>query len=670
MFLTSHVYPSARAAGFGTEPRGGRRSRHQSPGPGEYDAMASVGAQALSTRVNMPTVSRLAPMARRARGAGTHAAAAAAAARYYCAAQPRRPRARRSTRRGQEPGAHSRARGALLTRAPYPFPPSRQAGFGALTAKRDRRPQQASDLGPAAYTLPPWVGGRAIKLSTVHSSPAFSLKDRLPSPESRFANRDVPGPGAYAQTQILGHSALSNVVSPPAWGMHLPRPHSSPTGAEGSLDSLASSGDPAEAARLRRAANSPGPGEYSPNSSFVEPAPPRYSLGRRSTSPGPRAGSGNLGPGSYDIASVYGLGDRRTIGTAALSPSFSLRPRTTDNTASRNRRYPSPAPNEYTMPPALGPSPVYASAGEFSMRPRLERGGGANASPGPGPGEYRVPSTVGGVKVQSTVATAPFWGFGIGDRPGPRAPATPGPGAYRVPASFRPLSPDSVSGITLRGRLAQGTPEAAALKNDSPGPAAFGQLDVTALGTHPKVRTPGLSHGPRMEMTRAQREQAEGPKTVLAAIDYNKVKAAAPSFSLRGRSQPGRRNATEIGPAAYNLQGSGLKSVQRRNTPSWTLKARWHVDERGNGVPGPGAYGELVMPFLDMKLGKSARGGSPGARSRASSPSGSPGISPQTSLYDLGGDASPAGPSRARSPAQNAFGRMSMGPGLAAMLNG
>ena len=76
------------------------------------------------------------------------------------------------------------------------------------------------------------------------------------------------------------------------------------------------------------------------------------------------------------------------------------------------------------------------------------------------------------------------------------------------------------------------------------------------------------------------------------------------------------------------------------------------------------------MLQLLLKLGKSARVGSPGARSRASSPSGSPGISPQTSLYDLGGDASPAGPSRARSPAQNAFGRMSMGPGLAAMLNG
>ena len=517
------------------------------------------------------------------------------------------------------------------------------------------------------------MGGRSIKLSTVNTSPAFSLKDRVPLPESRTSNRDTPGPGTYAQTQILGRSALSNVASPPAWGMHAPpRPFTSPGGGEGSLDSLGSiSGDPAEAARLRRAANSPGPGEYSPNSSFVEPAPPRYSLGRRSTSPGARAGSGNLGPGSYDIASVFGLGDRRAIGTAALSPSFSLRPRTTDNTASVNRRYPSPAPNEYTLPSALGPSPVYHSSGEFSLRPRLERAG-ARASPGPGPGEYRVPSTVGGVKAESTIATAPFWGFGIGDRPGPRAPATPGPGAYRVPASFRPLSPESVYGITLRGRLTQGTPEAAALKQDSPGPAAFGQLDVTALGTHPKVRTPGTSHAPRMHLTRSEREQMEGPKTVLAAVDYNKVKPAAPAYSLRARTQPGRRSGVEIGPAEYNLQGSGLKSVQRRNTPSWTLKARWHVDERGNGVPGPGAYGELVMPFLDLKLGKARGGGaSPSVRSRAASPANSPGISPQTSLYDLGGENAGSGPaSRARSPAQIAYGRMSSGPGLAAMLNG
>jgi hypothetical protein len=174
-----------------------------------------------------------------------------------------------------------------------------------------------------------------------------------------------------------------------------------------------------------------------------------------------------------------------------------------------------------------------------------------------------------------------------------------------------------------------------------------------------------------MHLTRNEREQMAGPKTVLAAIDYNKVKAAAPSFSLRGRSQPGRRSGIEIGPAEYNLQGSGLKSVQRRNTPSWTLKARWHVDERGNGVPGPGAYGELHMPFLDLKLGK-ARGGASPARSRASSPANSPGISPQTSLYDMngenGGGSYPA--SRGRSPAQIAYGRMSSGPGLAAMLNG
>jgi len=564
-----------------------------------------------------------------------------------------------------------------------PLPRRNQAGFGAYTAKRDQRPHEASDLGPAAYELPPWVGGRSIQLSTVPAAPAFSLKPRLPSPESRFANRDVPGPGAYAQTQILGHSALSNVASPPAWGMHAPpaRPQTSPLDARASLASLGSTaGDAAEAARLRRAAGTPGPGEYSPDASYTEHAAPRYSLGRRSASPGPRAGSGSLGPGSYDIASVYGLGDRRAIGAAPLSPSFSLRPRTTDNTASRNRRYPSPAPNEYSLPAALGPSPVYASAGEFSMRPRLSRAG-ANASPGPGPGEYRVPSTVGGVKALSTVATAPFFGFGIGDRPGPRAPATPGPGAYRLPTAFRPLSPDSAYGVSLRPRLAQGTPEAAALRNDSPGPAAFGQLDVTALGTHPKVRTPGLGMAPRMEQTRAQREQAEGPKTVLAAVDYNKVKSASPRYSLRGSSQPGRRDATEIGPAAYNLQGSGLKSVQRRNTPSWTLGARWHVDERGNGVPGPGAYGELHMPFLDLKLGGAAAGGggarrpgagspaAPAARSRSPSPAASPDVSPQTSLYGNEGGAMSSGmPSRSHTP--NAYGRMSMGPGLASLING
>jgi len=59
MFLTSHIYPSAPAPGFGTEPRGGRRSRHASPGPGAYEvqAMSGVGSQALSTRLSPPFVS-------------------------------------------------------------------------------------------------------------------------------------------------------------------------------------------------------------------------------------------------------------------------------------------------------------------------------------------------------------------------------------------------------------------------------------------------------------------------------------------------------------------------------------------------------------------------------------------------------------------------------------
>lgn len=514
------------------------------------------------------------------------------------------------------------------------------------------------------------------------------MKDRLPSPESRFANRDVPGPGAYAQTRILGHSALSHVPSPPAWGMHPPGatpPHLLEGGP--SVASLVGSlGDPAEAARLRRAANSPGPGEYNPNASYTERAPPRYSLGRRSASPGGRTGCGpDLGPGSYDIASVYGVGDKRAIGTSRTSPSFSLRPRTSDATAYRNRRYPSPAPNEYSLPTSLGPSPVYASNGAFSMRPRLPRADAAAsaAAAAPGPGEYSLPSTVGGVKALSNIVTAPFWGFGIGEQhPATRGAGagTPGPGAYRTPTSFRPLSPESAFGVSLHARLELGGPADLARRNDSPGPAAFGQLDVTALGTHPKVRTPGLSAGPRMEMTRAQREQAEGPKTILAAVDYNKVRPAAPSFSLRPRVEEARKASSELGPAAYNLQGSGLKSPQRRNTPSWTLKSRWHVDERGNGVPGPGAYGELVMPFLDLKLGKLA-GYKSTAQSRSGSPAASPGVSPQSSLYDLGG-AVGTPPTRARSPSPGGGGgggsaqrgagtsrHVSSGPGFANLLS-
>jgi hypothetical protein len=151
-----------------------------------------------------------------------------------------------------------------------------------------------------------------------------------------------------------------------------------------------------------------------------------------------------------------------------------------------------------------------------------------------------------------------------------------------------------------------------------------------------------------------------GPKTVLAAFDFNKVKRASPAFSMRPRTVAAgdRAELTNLGPAAYNLQGSGLHSVQRSNTPSWTMKARWRTTrrERDNGVPGPGAYGELLLPFLEMKM--KSRAGSRGG-SRRASPAASRSPSPEPSLWDAGS---------VRTPSPVRFDRISKGPGLASLI--
>jgi hypothetical protein len=335
-------------------------------------------------------------------------------------------------------------------------------------------------------------------------------------------------------------------------------------------------------------------------------------------------------------------------------------------------RNPSPGPNEYSLPSGIGPSYVYHSNGAFSVRGRTLDPIRNPAKETPGPNEYALHSLVGGKQSSSTVLSTPMWGFGIGDRPNQRGPSTPGPGTYTVPTSFRTLSPTSPFGITLKGRLLQGTPEAAAKRNPSPGPAAFGQLDVSVLGNYPAVRTPGLSMSPRMTRTRSQLEAAAGPKSILKIVDMNVCRNAAPSYTLRGRIETKLKDASSLGPAAYNLQGSGFKSPQRRNTPSWTLKARWNTNVKDNGIPGPGTYGEFVLPFYELKMNQSRTGSRTGSRaasrspsptpSRSPSPFSSPSISPQSSIYSIENDVYERETRR--------MDKISKGPGLASLIGG
>jgi hypothetical protein len=156
---------------------------------------------------------------------------------------------------------------------------------------------------------------------------------------------------------------------------------------------------------------------------------------------------------------------------------------------------------------------------------------------------------------------------------------------------------------------------------------------VTVLTTHLATRTPGLSKAERLSplgataATRARSPSASpthgggaagsGPSPLAFLInpDIAAVKPSAPSFSLRSRHEVQQKQAEVEGPAAVNLQGTGLHSVTRRNTPSWTLKGRWSGKDKDNGVPGPGAYGELDLRFYEASVGLAASSttrGSPG----------------------------------------------------------
>ena len=411
------------------------------------------------------------------------------------------------------------------------------------------------------------------------------MRGRSSSPQRR--ERDIPGPGEYNVPSLIGHSTLSNVRSPPAYTL---RPR-------------AMGGSP-----LKQ--NTPSPLAYgNPSTKAIRSSPPSYSIGRRSPSPS-RKDNVNVGPGSYNIENILGLGVKGPAVPIHTAPAYSLRPRTTDPVESAARRSPSPSPLEYTLPSTLGNSATLRNNGAYSIRGRVSS---PNKMLGlsPGPAAYVVPSGV-GPQVNSNLFSAPSWGFGFGDRPATGTHmGVPGPADYTVPSAFRPLTSTSVNGISIRGKLEYGSVGNVAARSASPGPGAYPAADVTVLANHMAVRTPGLSKGVRLSPSRAEKEAAAQPPTLTTNIDLNAVRRASPSFSMRARTAIISKPAELNGPAAYNLQGTGLHSTTKRSSPSWSLKPRWNTDIKDNGVPGPGAYGTLVMPFFDATIARATKGGSP-----------------------------------------------------------
>ncbi len=427
------------------------------------------------------------------------------------------------------------------------------------------------------------------------TTPAFSLRGRTPSPQQR-REKDTPGPGEYSVPSFVGHSNLSTIRSPPAFTLR--------------ARNLGGGNSPSK--------NTPSPIAYgNPSIRSTKTSSPSYSIGRRSPSPR-RKDNENIGPNTYNIENITGLGVKGPAVPLRTAPAYSLRPRTTDPAEVAARRSPSPSPLEYTLPSTLGPSLILRSNGAFSIRGRIpspNRTLGAS----PAPNTYVVPSGI-GPQVSSTLFSAPSWGFGIGDRPatGMNHANNPGPADYNVPSAFQPLNSHSSYGVSLRGKLQYGTVGEIASRSCSPGPLAYPPGDVTVLTTHIAVRTPGLSKGARLSPSRAEREAAAQPPSLHTSIDLNAIRKASPSFSMRSRTSLIQKPSEMNGPAAYNLQGTGLHSTTKRNSPSWSLKPRWNTEVKDNGIPGPGAYGTLVMPFFDATVARATKG-------RSSSPVGRPG---------------------------------------------
>lgn len=527
-----------------------------------------------------------------------------------------------------------------------------QAAF--TRGSREHKYKDSSEVGPAGFYLPPVVG--SSPLSGIKSAPAFSLKPRGASPINIGSARDNPGPGAYDVGSLIGKSMISTARSAPSYTL---RPRHSSHGAR---------------------SPSPSPAEYSPNASLTLKAPPSYSIGVRTALPGFRTGAGELGPGAYDVISITGIGQATARGRGATkpsSPAFSLRARTVDPAESARARSPAPSPFEYQVPTSIGPSFIHHSNGAFSIRSRPKET--SSRGPRPGPADYSLPSALGDASITDvTLHGAPSFSFsGNGQRSQSRGSPSPGPAAYSIPSTLRSMSPTSHNGITLKHRpLLTGSQYEASLKNPSPGPAAYDRGDVTVLSVHSATRTPGLSRAPRLSPTSAEKAAASGPATLITNLDMSKVKPTAPSFTMRSRIELPVKHNDINGPAAYNLQGSGIVSPSKKNGPAWSLGKRWDTRSRDNGVPGPGAYGDFSLPFLDAKMNHTASGSS--GRPRGGSPSRPAStLSPQSSVsFNRGGLSQGSvygggSPSHSRMASMSSPGtgeRASNGAGLAAIL--
>lgn len=216
----------------------------------------------------------------------------------------------------------------------------------------------------------------------------------------------------------------------------------------------------------------------------------------------------------------------------------------------------------------------------------------------------RLPSTLGQASFDSLVDRAPSTrlasrGPKLAPPPAGGSPAAVGPNSYDVPSAFSPRSDHAIfkssgTGVSFVSRREE--PARAA----TPAPDSYGVPRRAFV----EERVPRFLREPRLSPPPAERARAvlPAPNSYDITASWRATAAAAPRFSMRARSASPALGADTPAPNAFNLQGPSPLATA---SPRFSIKLRWKPARQADG-PGPGAYGTMRLPALELLLARTA----------------------------------------------------------------